>query len=57
MVGKGQEIPLANHFGCARFAYNHFLSDRMTQHKVDKKFDSCKAQGLALTQVKCLNKI
>src|SRR5690606_39676439 len=52
MPDAAQEILLAKHFGCVRFVYNHFLSERIAQYKKDKKSDNYQGQALALTQLK-----
>lgn len=43
---------LAKHFGCTRFVYNYFLSQRQKQYKEKGVSDSYYAQSRALTELK-----
>ena len=43
---------LAKHFGCARFVYNYFLSQRKEQYKENGKSDNFYAQSKSLTDLK-----
>lgn len=47
-----QEILLAKHFGCTRYIYNHFLSERKEQYQADKKSDNYYKQAATLTKLK-----
>ena len=49
---KEQEILLSKHFGCSRFIYNHFLSERINQYKNTKKSDSYNKQANKLAILK-----
>jgi putative transposase len=43
---KGQEVLLAKHFGCSRFIYNHFLSEKQKhylENKTTLNFNQCAA--------------
>ena len=46
---KKQEIYFANVFGCCRFVYNYFLSEKKKQYKESKKSDSYYTQSSKLT--------
>lgn len=46
---KKQEIHFANVFGCCRFVYNYFLSEKKKQYKESKKSDSYYTQSSKLT--------
>ena len=50
---KEEEVLLNKHFGCVRYVYNHFLSERMNQYTESKKSDNYYKQSAALT---CLKK-
>ena len=43
---------LAKHFGCTRFVYNYFLSQRQKQYKEKGVSDNYYAQSRALTELK-----
>ena len=47
-----QKTLLDKHFGCARFVYNHFLSERKEQYEVNKKSDTYHVQSATLTKLK-----
>lgn len=47
-----QKVPLAKHFGCTRFVYNHFLSERKKQYDETHKSDNYYAQAKKLTELK-----
>jgi putative transposase len=50
---KDQEVLLAKHFGCVRFIYNHFLSEKQKhylQNKTTLKFNEC--QNMLIKQKK-----
>jgi len=50
---KEQEILLAKHFGCSRFIYNHFLSEKQKHYLENKetlKFNAC--QNMLIKQKK-----
>ena len=49
---RKQAMMLAQHFGCVRFVYNYFLSQRKEQYKNTKKSDNFYAQEKALTELK-----
>ena len=49
---KAQVDLLARHFGCARFVYNYFLSQRKEQYKATGKNENFYAQCKALTALK-----
>ena len=49
---KEQTELLAKHFGCARFVYNYFLSQRKEQYSLTGKSDNFYAQSKALTELK-----
>lgn len=49
---KAQADLLARHFGCARFVYNYFLSQRKEQYRLTGKSDNYYAQAKALTALK-----
>ncbi|MDA3781442.1 MAG: IS200/IS605 family element RNA-guided endonuclease TnpB [Bacteroidales bacterium] len=49
---KEQEVLLNKHFGCSRFVYNYFLSERKEQYQKDKKSDNYYAQAKTLTDLK-----
>ncbi len=46
---KEQQVYLANVFGCCRFVYNYFLSEKKKQYKEAKKSDSYNVQQTKLT--------
>ena len=43
---------LAKHFGCSRFVYNYFLSQRKEQYRLTGKSDNYYAQAKVLTEMK-----
>ena len=47
-----QKVLLAKHFGCTRFVYNHFLSERKKQYDETHKSDNYYAQAKKLTELK-----
>ncbi len=47
-----QKVLLAKHFGCVRFVYNHFLSERKEQYDLNHKSDNYYAQAKKLTELK-----
>ena len=47
-----QKVLLAKHFGCVRFVYNHFLSERKEQYDLKHKSDNYYAQAKKLTELK-----
>ncbi len=47
-----QKVLLAKHFGCTRFVYNHFLSERKAQYDETHKSDNYYAQAKKLTELK-----
>jgi putative transposase len=47
-----QQILLSKHFGCVRWAYNHFLNERKEQYELSKKSDNYYAQAATLTELK-----
>ena len=50
---KEQEVLLAKHFGCSRFIYNHFLSEKQKHYLENKetlKFNAC--QNMLIKQKK-----
>lgn len=47
-----QKYLLAKHFGCTRFVYNHFLSERRSQYDETHKSDNYYAQAKKLTELK-----
>ena len=47
-----QKSLLAKHFGCTRFVYNHFLSERKAQYDETHKSDNYYAQAKKLTELK-----
>ena len=47
-----QKSLLAKHFGCTRFVYNHFLSERKKQYDETHKSDNYYAQAKKLTELK-----
>ncbi|WP_417360394.1 helix-turn-helix domain-containing protein [Galbibacter sp.] len=47
-----QQILLSKHFGCVRWAYNHFLNERKEQYELRKKSDNYYAQAKTLTEIK-----
>ena len=47
-----QKVLLAKHFGCTRFVYNHFLSERKAQYDETHKSDNYYAQAKKLTEFK-----
>lgn len=47
-----QKSLLAKYFGCTRFVYNHFLSERKTQYDETHKSDNYYAQAKKLTELK-----
>lgn len=47
-----QKVLLAKHFGCVRFVYNHFLSERKLQYDETHKSDNYYAQAKKLTELK-----
>lgn len=49
---KAQTELLAKHFGCARFVYNYFLSQRQEQYRLTGKSDNFYAECKALTELK-----
>lgn len=49
---KEQETFLAQHFGCVRWIYNHFLNERREQYQQTGKSDSYNKQSATLTQLK-----
>lgn len=49
---KEQETFLAQHFGCVRWVYNHFLNDRKEQYQQTGKSDNYNKQAATLTQLK-----
>ena len=46
---KEQQVYLANVFGCCRFVYNYFLSEKKKQYEESKKSDSHNVQSSKLT--------
>lgn len=49
---KEQEALLNKHMGCVRFAYNHFLNERIEQYKKSKTSDNYYGQAASLTKLK-----
>ena len=49
---REQKVLLDRHFGCVRFVYNHFLSERREQYKATGKSDNYYAQAKTLTGLK-----
>ena len=49
---KAQTELLAKHFGCSRFVYNYFLSQRKEQYKLTGKSDNYYVQAKSLTILK-----
>lgn len=49
---KEQETFLAQHFGCVRWIYNHFLNERKEQYQKTGKSDNYNKQAATLTQLK-----
>ena len=49
---EGQKSLLAKHFGCTRFVYNHFLSERKKQYDETHKSDNYYTQAKKLTELK-----
>jgi putative transposase len=49
---KEQEVLLNQHFGHARWVYNHFLNERKEQYQADKKSDNYYKQAATLTKLK-----
>lgn len=47
-----QKVLLVKHFGCVRFVYNHFLSERKEQYNLNHKSDNYYAQAKKLTELK-----
>lgn len=47
-----QKVLLAKHFGCTRFVYNHFLSERKAQYDETHKSDNYYVQSKKLTKLK-----
>ena len=47
-----QKVLLAKHFGCVRFVYNHFLSERKEQYDKTHKSDNYIQQAKKLTELK-----
>ena len=47
-----QKSLLAKHFGCTRFVYNHFLSERKAQYDKTHKSDNYYVQAKKLTELK-----
>ena len=47
-----QKSLLAKHFGCTRFVYNHFLSERKKQYDETHKSDNYYVQAKKLTELK-----
>ena len=47
-----QKPLLAKYFGCTRFVYNHFLSERRSQYDETHKSDNYYAQAKKLTELK-----
>ena len=47
-----QKVLLAKHFGCVRFVYNHFLSERKEQYDLNHKSDNYYTQAKKLTELK-----
>lgn len=47
-----QKTLLAKHFGCTRFVYNHFLSERKSQYDETHKSDNYYVQAKKLTELK-----
>lgn len=47
-----QKVLLAKHFGCVRFVYNHFLSERKSQYDLNHKSDNYNQQAKKLTELK-----
>lgn len=52
MPNQEQQILLSKHFGCVRWAYNHFLNERKEQYELSKKSDNYYAQAKTLTEIK-----
>ena len=46
-----QKVLLAKHFGCVRFVYNHFLSERKKQYDFNHKSDNYYTQAKKLTEL------
>ena len=42
---KEQETFLAQHFGCVRWIYNHFLNERKEQYQQNEKSDNYNKQA------------
>lgn len=51
-LNDNQKILLAKHFGCVRFVYNYFLSERKQQYDVNHKSDNYNIQAKKLTELK-----
>lgn len=49
---EDQKVLLAKHFGCVRFVYNHFLSERKEQYDLNHKSDNYYTQAKKLTELK-----
>lgn len=49
---KAQADLLARHFGCVRFVYNYFLSQRKEQYRLTGRSDNYYAQAKTLTTLK-----
>ena len=49
---KQQEEMFSKYFGCVRFVYNHFLSERKKQYDKSHKSDSYNKQSKRLTELK-----
>jgi len=49
---KEQEIFFAKHFGCVRFIYNYFLTEKSDMYKKIGQSDNYNNQSLKLTQLK-----
>ena len=47
-----QKVLLAKHFGCVRFVYNYFLSERKRQYDKSHKSDTYYEQAKKLTELK-----